>query len=193
MNEVESEDEQQPAGASTTDVHPAVPHQDAVSKAVDAAGELDPALQELYAQKFGKSIQDDIIDAAACAPEGKGKYVTATPARSPAVQTKLAALSAELVGYWEDHAVTHGVEATGGGRELFRSDLPRIVVSPLFGIEWHLICYALYSRKLTLRFHTTACSIRRVFCHTVFKVREPHRCSAFASINLINCTRMLHT
>lgn len=128
MNEVEAEGEHD---VPVADAHPAAPAQDAVAKAVDAAGTLEPGLQELYAKKFGKSIQEDIMDAAASAPNGVGKNVPASSSPSPAAQAKLAALSAELVRYWEDHAVTHGEEASGGGRELFRSDLPANNVVPL--------------------------------------------------------------
>lgn len=133
MNEIEAEEEHD---LRATEAQPAAPGQDAVSKAVDAAGALEPGLQELYAKKFGKSIQDDIMDAAASAPNGVGNNKPAVPSPSPAAQAKLAALSAELVRYWEDHAVTHGEEATGGGRELFRSDLRASSVVPFAaGVE----------------------------------------------------------
>ena len=105
MNAVEENDSA--AGAEATG-------QDAIAQAVDAASALDPGLQELYAQKFGKSIQDDIKDAASGAGSGKA------PPPSPAAQKELAALSSELGSYWEEKAVTHGNEASGGGRELFR-------------------------------------------------------------------------
>jgi hypothetical protein len=123
MNEVEVAGEHEPR-VSATDTPPAAPDQDAVAKAVDAAGALEPGLQELYAKKFGKSIQEDIVDAAASAPNAVGKNPPAAPALPPAAQADLAAISAELVRYWEDNAVTHGEEASGGGRELFRSGLP---------------------------------------------------------------------
>ena len=135
MNEVEvgvGSGSERASGVDTTDTQPEPPDQDAVAKAVDAAGALEPGLQELYAKKFGKTIQDDIIDASASAPNGGGKNAPAQPARSPASQAQLATLSAELVQYWEDHAVTHTEEASGGGRELFRSDLPPSV-APLAG------------------------------------------------------------
>jgi hypothetical protein len=123
MNEIDAAGEHE-SRMSATNASPAAADQDAVAKAVDAAGALEPGLQELYAKKFGKSIQDDIVDAAASAPDTVGKNAPAAPALSPASQADLAALSADLVRYWEEHAVTHGEEASGGGRELFRSDLP---------------------------------------------------------------------
>ena len=138
MNEVEVWGENESERASeigTTDTHPEAPDQDAVAKAIDAAGALEPGLQELYAKKFGKTIQDDIIDASASATNGAGKNAPAPPARSPAAQAQLATLSAELVQYWEDHAVTHSEEASGGGRELFRSDMARSIAPLPSGAE----------------------------------------------------------
>jgi hypothetical protein len=124
MNAVEAEEDStssDPTCASATGApRSAGPDQAAVAKAVDAAAALEPGVQELYAQKFGKSIQDDIIDAAASAPAAESGSAAATSAQSPAAQAKLAALSGELIRYWEEHAVTHGGEASGGGRELFR-------------------------------------------------------------------------
>ena len=56
LHVVGSEDPGQVAGST--------PNAAAVQSAIQAAGELDPGLQEFYAQKFGHSIQDDIAAAA---------------------------------------------------------------------------------------------------------------------------------
>lgn len=86
----------------------------AISQAIGAADALDPGLQQLYAEKFGKSIQDDIASAA------NTTSGNATASSSAAAPVEVRTVSTELVEYWSTHSVTHGQVATGGGRELLR-------------------------------------------------------------------------
>ena len=145
LHVVGSEDPGQVAGST--------PNAAAVQSAIQAAGELDPGLQEFYAQKFGHSIQDDI--AAAASNSDLGETQANSPAQpSQSAEQAIAAASKDLVLHWQDHAVTHGGVATGSGRELLRSA--------------HTACISVSLDSTDLWVPTTS-----VFSHAVFKVR-PH-------------------
>jgi hypothetical protein len=110
-----------------------------VAQAVEAAAGLDPGLQKFYAEKYGKSIQDDIVAAAVQGATDSSPSSSASSAgrRRPSatVQGETTAAAAELAAYWQEHAVTHGDVATGGGRELLRyAPTARLLVPMLVGV-----------------------------------------------------------
>ena len=141
------------ADHSAVDPPPSTP---AVNSAIEAAGQLDPGLQEFYTRKFGQSIQEDIAAAASTqevpktAQSGRNAAVA-----SPSAQAQVTALSNALSEYWEKHAVTHGGVATGSGRELLRS----VHIQPLIA----RLCWRVRLDSFTV-LH------RSVFSHAIFKV-----------------------
>ena len=56
-------------------------------------------------------------------------------AEAKRIESEAEAAAAELAAYWQEHAVTHGDVATGGGRELLRyAPTARLLVPMLVGV-----------------------------------------------------------